>query len=283
MIETFEQKLRRAFLAIQGIAIPDVPEEIMAMEKEMNGRYPNTQVVTQIICKNALLAADVLTLANSPAMRPKQPIQSIAQAVAVLGTKNLKNMVIASALKQALGSAETIREIMDHSVDVAYCMAELAYFVHGVSPDEAYLCGLFHNCGAFLLAAKNASAYGDVFFQSHSLPITSIEKEEAIFKTNHAVVGVLMAKKWQLSAEMVQAIYDHHIEQCDRITADKVSVLVGLLKVANGIVADTSLGAYIGEEMTNYLEDGMDVLMLSKANIKEVRMALQTYAAVGTN
>lgn len=281
MIETFEQKLRRAFLAIQGISIPDMPEEIMAMEREMNERYPNTQAIIQIISKNALLAADVLTLANSPAMRPKQPIQSIAQAVAVLGTKNLKNMVIASALKQVLGSAETIREIMDNSADVAYCMAELAYFVHGVSPDEAYLCGLFHNCGAFLLSNKDAKAYSEIFFQSHSFPIASIEKEEAIFKTNHVVVGVLMAKKWQLSAEIVQAIYDHHIEKCERITADKVRVLVGLLKVANGIVADTSLGAYIGEEMTNYLEDGMDALMLSKANIKDVRMALQTYAAAG--
>lgn len=281
MIETFEQKLRRAFNAIQGVAIPEMPEEIMALEKEMAERYPNTQEIIKIISKNTLLAADVLTLANSPAMRPKQPIQSIAQAVAVLGTQNLKNMVVASALRRAWGGAEAIREIMDNSADVAYCMAELAYFVHGVSPDEAYLCGLFHNCGAFLLSKKEAADYSDIFFQSHSFPISSIEKEEALFNTNHAVVGVLMAKKWQLSSDMVQAIYDHHIEKCERIAAEKVRVMVGLLKVANGIVAETSLGAYIGEEMTRYMKDGMDALMLSKDHLKDVRMALQTYATSG--
>ncbi len=99
-----------------------------------------------IISKNALLAADVLRIANSPAMRPKQVIKTIPQAVAILGTVNLKNMVLASALKQAFGGNGTIREIMDNSADVAFCMAELANGVHGVSPDEAYLCGLFHNC-----------------------------------------------------------------------------------------------------------------------------------------
>lgn len=281
MIETFEQKLRRAFNAIQGLAIPDMPEEVIALEKEMAGRYPNTQEMIKIISKNALLAADVLTLANSPVMRPKQPIQSIAQAVAVLGMQNLKNMVLSSALRRIWGGAEAIREIMDNSADVAYCMAELAYFVHGVSPDEAYLCGLFHNCGSFLLAQKESTTYSEVFFQSHSFPLSSIEKEEALFKTNHAVVGVLMAKKWQLSSEIVQVIYDHHIEKCEKIASEKIRIMVALLKVANGLVAETSLGAYIGEEMTSYLKDGMDTLMLSKNHLKDVRMALQTYATSG--
>ncbi|OYZ07643.1 MAG: hypothetical protein B7Y29_03770 [Thiotrichales bacterium 16-46-22] len=176
MSETFEQKLRRAFQAIQGVTIPDLPEEVIALNNEVSSRYPNTQNMVAIISKNALLAADVLRIANSPAMRPKQVIKTIPQAVAILGTVNLKNMVLASALKQAFGGNGTIREIMDNSADVAFCMAELANGVHGVSPDEAYLCGLFHNCGAFLLSCKDAKTYSEVFFQSLSLPITSIER-----------------------------------------------------------------------------------------------------------
>lgn len=246
MSETFEQKLRRAFKAIQGVTIPELPEEVIALNNEVSSRYPNTQNMVAIISKNALLAADVLRIANSPAMRPKQVIKTIPQAVAILGTVNLKNMVLASALKQAFGGNGTIREIMDNSADVAFCMAELSNSVHGVSPDEAYLCGLFHNCGAFLLSCKDAKTYSEVFFQSLSLPVTSIEKEEALFNTNHAVVGLLMAKKWSLSSEITEAIYDHHMVRCDLIANEKVRLLVALIKTANGIVSETSMGSYIG-------------------------------------
>ncbi|MBD3767175.1 MAG: HDOD domain-containing protein [Gammaproteobacteria bacterium] len=282
MSETFEQKLRRAFQVIQGVKIPDLPEEVIALNNEVSSRYPNTQNMVAIISKNALLAASVLRIANSPAMRPKQVIKTIPQAVAILGTVNLKNMVLASALKQAFGGNGTIREIMDNSVDVAFCMAELANGVHGVSPDEAYLCGLFHNCGAFLLSCKDAKTYSEVFFQSLSLPVTSIEKEEALFNTNHAVVGLLMAKKWSLSPEITEAIYDHHMVRCDLIANEKVRLLVALIKTANGIVSETSMGSYIGVEMTEQFNDGIDTLMLDDKDIKGVRMALQTYSSLGT-
>lgn len=277
-VETFDQKLRRAFVAIAGVKIPDMPEEIIELDKEMNARYPNTVNMTQIIGKNTVLAGEVLKIANSPAMRPKQHIASIAQAVSVLGTQNLKNMVVAAALRQIWGCAKTMREIIEHSADVAYCAAELANLVQGVTPDEAYVCALFHNGGAILLANKVPDAYSELFFQSHSLPFTSIQKEEALCNTNHTVVGLLMAKKWQLSEAMTQAIYYHHIDKCSRIADEKVRLLVGLLKVANGIVAETSLGAYIGAEMTQYYEDGLDTLMLGPHQVKEVRMALQSYA-----
>lgn len=282
MTETFEQKLRRAFLAIQGVSIPEMPEEVLALNKEITGRYPNTQNMVNIISKNALLAAEVLRIANSPAMRPKETIKTIPQAVAVLGTVNLKNMVLASALKQVFGNAAGIREIMDHSADVAFCMAELANQVQGVSPDEAYLCGLFHNCGAFLLLCKDKQQYHDIFFQSLSLPQRMVSKEEELYNTNHAVVGLLLAKKWQLSAEISQAIYDHHISKCEQITHEKVRLLVALSKVANGIVSEVSMGAYVGSEIMLEQQDGLETLMLSADDLKDVRMALQTYSALGT-
>ncbi len=278
VIESFEEKLKRAYLAIQGVKIPDMPEEVIALDYEINTRYPNTQKMIQIISHNTILAGEVLKIANSPAMRSKQQISSITQAVSVLGVQNLKNMVVSAALRGIWGSTKDMREVIDDAADVAYCAAELAHLVQGVTADEAYVCALFHNGGAILLSNVNSSAYSEIFFQSHSLPLTSIQKEEKIFNTNHTVVGLLMAKKWYLSDSMIQAIYHHHIDKCSRIKDEKVRLLVGLLKVANGIVAETSIGAYIGTEMTDYYKDGIDTLMIDVKHIKEVRMALQTYS-----
>lgn len=281
MSESFEQKLRRAFDAIKGVNIPDMPEEVLALDREINARYPNTQNMVRIIGKNALLAAEVLRIANSPAMRPAEPIKTITQAVAVLGTVNLKNMVLASALNQIFGNSAGIKDILEHSADVAFCMAELANRVHGVTPDEAYLCGLFLNCGAFLLLSKD-KAYLDVFFQAVSLPQHAIQKEEELFNTNHTVVGLLLAKKWQLPGDLSQAIYDHHTSNCDHIQNEKVRLFVALSKIANGIIAEVSVGAYIGSEVMNEQKLGMEMLMLDEDDLKDTRMALQTYSTHGT-
>lgn len=55
MSETFEQKLRRAFQAIQGVSVPDLPEEVLALNQEVSSRYPNTQNMVAIISKNLIL------------------------------------------------------------------------------------------------------------------------------------------------------------------------------------------------------------------------------------
>jgi len=277
MQETFEQKVRRAFMAIQGIRIPDMPEEIIALDKEISSRYPNTGTMVDIISSNTMLAAELLKIANTPAMRPRQPIKSITQAVGLLGTKNLKNMLISAALKQIFGTPPSVRDIMDHSADVAFCAAELANNVYGIEADEAYACAIFHNCGAILLTIKNEEAYKQIFFESHTLPLTSVVREEEIFNTCHPATGLLLAKKWQLDDAMVHAIYNHHTAVCDLITNERVRLLVALLKVANGIVAEISLGAYIGKEMQDYMDDGIKTLQLTTEHLRLARIALQSY------
>lgn len=70
--------------------------------------------------------------------------------------------------------------------------------------------------------------------------------------------------------------------RCDLIANEKVRLLVALIKTANGIVSETSMGSYIGVEMTEQFNDGIDTLMLDDKDIKAVRMALQTYSSLGT-
>ncbi|HQR96055.1 MAG TPA: hypothetical protein PLF09_05595, partial [Thiotrichales bacterium] len=68
---------------------------------------------------------------------------------------------------------------------------------------------------------------------------------------------------------------------CDAISHEKVKLLVALIKVGSGIVSETSMGSYIGVEMTEQFNDGIDTLMLDDKDIKAVRMALQTYSSLG--
>lgn len=275
-----QQKLRSAMIAMQGIGIPEVPEEVLRLQKELQGKFPNIQTVADIIETNTTLSGEVMKIINSPVLKLKspEPINSIRDAVNTLGTDNLYNLVIAAALKNLFSDQGLVKDIMDHSVDVAFCMADIAEIVHGVSRDEAYMLGLFHNVGAMLLAKKHPEEYEQTFTKSLSNPTTSIALEDASYRTNHTMVGVLVGQKWKLPLPMINAIMLHHTPHVNKIKDDQIRAMVAMLKVSNAIVSEISLGTYCGGEFRQYEQDGLHELMMPEEFYKEVRSGLMSYS-----
>jgi len=272
-----QQRFRDAMQAIQGQKIPELPEEILALESELKSKFASTATVASIIEKNTTLSGEVLRLVNSPIVKLREPVESIRDAVNVLGLDNIYNLVVSAAVKNILGGQGLLKDIMDNSVDVAFCMADISEWVDGVTRDEAYMLGLFHNAGALMLASKSEEKYEPLFRNSMSLPISVLSKEEKSFGSNHAIIGVLVGKKWNLPTEMLNAIMLHHNEKCERIQNDNVRAMVAMIKVANAIVAEISLGAYRGDEMRRYEEDGKEELMIEDSIVTEIRTALMSY------
>jgi len=272
-----QEKLRQALGAIQGHKIPELPQEVLALEKEIKSKFCSLANVAQIIEMNTTLSGEVMRIVNSPVIKLKEPVNSIRDAVNVMGLDNIYNLVVAAALKNLFGAGGIFKDIMDHSVDVAFCMADISEWVAGVTRDEAYMLGLFHNAGALMLASKDEAKFEPLFRASMSLPASVIAKENTAFGSNHAMVGVLLAQKWRLPVDMLNAIMLHHNPKCERINNDKVRAMVAMIKVANAMVAEISLGAYRGGEMTAYEKDGMQELMIPSEVISEIRSALMSY------
>lgn len=273
----FQAKLAQAVKSIAGVKIPDMPDEVIQLDKEMQSKFANTASIAGIIEKNTTLTGDVLKVVNSPAFKLNVPVTSIREAVEHLGMQRLYSSVVAAALKNMFADKSLVKDILDNSVDIAFCMAELSPHVQGVSRDEAYMLGLLHNVGALMLATKDEDCYSKYYLKAMTLPVSVIKNENEVFGSNHAIVGVLVAKKWKLAVPMMRAIMFHHNQSCANISDEKVRAMVAMLKIANVIVAEVSLGSYQAKEAKDYLADGVEELMLSNAVIKELRSALMTY------
>jgi len=269
-----QDDLKRALESIRGIRIPELPTEIIELEKELNSKLCNTFTVAQIIERNITLSGEVIRLANSPMMRLREPANTIRDAINVIGLNNMYNLVVAAAYKRIFGNSELYRDIMNHSVDVAILMAYLSEYVEGMSRDYAYMVGLFHNVGALMYAKKNPELYTKLFIASMSFPLRVIKKENELMGGDHSYVGVLVAKKWGLGVEVINTIMLHHVDEVRKIKNDRVRALVAMLKVCNAVVAETSLGAYRGDEMKRYEKDGIHELMIDYDVIKDIRNRL---------
>ncbi len=94
--------------------------------------------------------------ANSPFFALRRKVQSVQQAVAVLGLRNLLKIVYGVVLKQSLGGADApqMARFWERSNYNAVVSAYLAGRLPGISSDDAYTFGLFHDAGISILMQK---------------------------------------------------------------------------------------------------------------------------------
>lgn len=273
-----EAKLRAAIAAIKGVKIPDLPKEIMELDEELSRKFPNNQTIVAIIHANTKLSGEVIRIANLPALKPKTVIKSVKEAVDNLGHDNLKNLLVSAAMQNLFNQRE-VSEIIDHSSEVAFCCAEMAEFLADVTRDEAYLLGLFHNCGALLLAVKDPENYPKLFSKINTHPVAGLASEEELYGSNHTVVGILLAQKWKLSLDMINAIMNHHIDECGRLNDDRIRGMVAMLKIANHIVNEISYGSYMTADAKNHFHLAKDELMMEDKDINLIRQSLLSCSA----
>lgn len=271
-----QDRLVNAMNAIRGIKIPEFPKVVMELDAEIKNAFANTQNVAKIIEQNTTISGEVIRIANLPVMKAKSRINSIREAVNTMGLNNIYNLVVIAAFKKMFSAKGLHREISENSLDVAYCMAFMTEAVQGIASDEAYMLGLFHNVGSLMLASKDEQAYQKVYQAGMTNPVNVIVKEQEVFGTDHTMVGLLVAKKWQLPTFLLNTIMLHHTPQVAKVKDDRVRTYIAMLKVANALVVETSLGAYMGSEMRSYLQDGKDELMLDEEFINDLRQQLIT-------
>ncbi len=273
------QKLRNAQSVIHGYRIPELPAEVLMLDAELKGKFPDIQAIASIIERNTSLSGEVIKIINSPVMKLKisEPITSIREAVNFMGLEKLYNLVVASALQNAFSDSEHIKQIMEHSVDVAFCMAELSDYVDGLDRDEAYLLGLFHNAGAMMLSTIYGDRYSKVFLNSLSHPSTILATEQKDYHSDHAMIGVLVTKKWKLPPKLINAVMLHHTKKCGGIKSDDVRAMVAMLKVSNALVAEFLMGAYASGELRAFEKDGIDELMIDAKTINQIRRDMMNF------
>lgn len=223
---------------LKGINIPPQPQILLDIKAEMASPAGNLSKIAGIISKDIGISGSVLKVVNSPFFGLRNKVTSIQQALNLLGSANIVNIVNSLSLRNNL-SSKSIKQmttIWDSAMDIAMTSAAISKLIKVGSADEAYSLGLFHNCGILLLMEKFDN-YLTVLTAAYASPehlITDIENEK--IECNHAVVGYYVAKAWKLPNHLCDAIADHHKTGAifsDTLKCDKAEKnLLAVLKLA---------------------------------------------------
>lgn len=205
-----EEKLLRGML--NGVDIPPCPAILIALDAELKKETPDQREVARLISKDVALSGHVMLIANSPAFSTGRKLDSVMQAIAVLGMQSVFSMVVGHLLQVALASGNDVsmERFWESSAQTARISAELARRLRCVRPDIAYTYGLFHDCGIPLLVRRFPQTKDVLAKANHCDERRFTDIEDAELGTNHAVVGYFLAKRWHLPDAIAEAVHYHH-------------------------------------------------------------------------
>ena len=236
--------------------IKSFPQFVLETLRKLNDPTSNASDVAQSLSRDEGLVLRVLKLANSAAYGMSRNISNISEAIALLGYKNVSNIVLAATVYSVMdkglsGYALDRGELWRHSLTVAYASRYIAQVTKKVSPEEAYVGGLLHDIGKVVLNDYVRFGYGIIVkMVEEEIPFT--EAEFRVLGFDHAMVGEILVERWDLPKGYQCAVAYHHKPNELPEEFAEFQPLLDVVSVANSMCL--MLGIDIGaDSMQNYM------------------------------
>ena len=233
----FDRKISDAVAKMP--AFPKSVQKILELTRDIDCR-PKDLVST--IENDPVMTVKILKVLNSSYYNWPNKITSINRAVVYLGFNTLKNLALSVAAlgmlpKEGIAGFDIQRYLL-HSLTVAGIAKQLCGRLGaGSDPMDCHIAGLLHDFGKLVFARFMPQEWAAATALSRNDALPSYLAERNIIGVDHAVVGAMLAEKWQFPQALADSIRFHH----DAEGAD--AVMVACVFAANQLARQAAAGA----------------------------------------
>ncbi len=229
----------------------------------------------RVVTADQSLSAALLKVVNSAYYGFYRKIESVTQAIVVLGFFEVRNLTLTATTFRTLAagnSAYDRRQLWRHSL-AAGMAAERCAHLAGKKISGCFESGLLHDIGKVAFDML----YGDKFVQAanraHEQGVPIGEVEARTFGMDHAEAGGILGEHWNLPPSVVEAIRLHH--QPEHATVDPVLCAVAAL--ANYVVYPCGFGESSNPIPPEFPRAAAERLGLTDAACEELVRELSGY------
>jgi HD-like signal output (HDOD) protein len=223
-------------LVKQGVKLPPQPRVLVELQQLLLSDDYEMRSVAKVIGQDPGISALLFRAARSPAFARAKNAQTLEQILMVVGVKQVFNLVQAASLAAVIN--DKTRRAFDvfwtraHEIaQMAAIVAEDRVSVCNVFADQAYLAGIFHECGVPVLMMR-FPRYCETLHLEDATCWPNLSEEDAKFDVDHCSVGYLVARHWGLPDFVCDAIRFHHDLPDEKTIGASVS-MVAIIQVAS--------------------------------------------------
>lgn len=206
--------LRERLYSIREIAtLPSAVTRILMVTQ--NPQSTALDLAAEIV-KDPALTLKVLRTVNSSFYGFNRRIQTVSDAVVLLGFTEVERIALAVAVISMLGSkreyARALTQLWRHSLAASVVAESLVEFEGLSGPQYAGIrvAGLLHDIGKAVLCQHFPDIYGNIMSLMKKRRMAACEAEAELMNgVTHCDIGAWLADRWKLPIPIVEAILLH--------------------------------------------------------------------------
>ncbi len=196
---------------------PSVAMQIIALAQDPNATLG---AAAQIISVDPALSARLLRVANSPLYATRRRIDTLTQAMAMLGLNATLSLALGFSLIHGLrghnGTAELQERIWRRSVLAAMASRLLGQQANLKRAESLMLAGLLQDIGRLALLQAMPEEYSALCAGAGAGDNAALlAQERERFDADHTDVGAWLARRWNLPDYLVEAIAASELEDAE--------------------------------------------------------------------
>lgn len=195
------------------VTLPDVFIRINQLVEDPNS---TTSDISKAVSQDPSFTVRLLRVANSPFYGFSSTIDTVAKAVAVIGTSQIRNLALSMSVARTFAGLPNNLVSMDnfwrHSLYCALIARILGRQARKCDPEALFTAGLLHDIGELIIFNRLPEQAKEclllVLDHSEEFPVYMAERQ--IIGFDHAQVGGELARQWHLPPLLEECIAYHH-------------------------------------------------------------------------
>jgi putative nucleotidyltransferase with HDIG domain len=212
---TLQQKRERTLKIINNVFnLNVIPKVVFELIKALDNPRTNAMELNKLVSHDQALITKILTVANSPMYGLQRKVTTIDFAILVIGFKELKNIVAAISISDALRNKTdkylSQKDFLLHSYLVGSAAKKIAKDIGLQNSGEAFICGFLHDIGLSIIHRYMHSSFVRIVDLIQTQRLTLREAELEVNGITHEEVGSVLLEKWNFPNEISEPVLYHH-------------------------------------------------------------------------
>lgn len=236
------------------------------------------QDLMEVVERDPAITANLLKTVNSAHMGLPVKVDSVQQAVSMLGLQQVVEMVMSQNLSGNLNRSQkgyglAKGDLWRQSLAVAMVARTLAGGRDLMSLPAIYTAALLKDIGKVVLHEFVADRLSFIQEAVTSKAMSFVEAEKEVLGMDHMMLGGIIAKQWQFSSHMVYMIENHHLPN----TASRNDPATCTLYLADMIAMMVDTGVGVDRLAYHVYQDVFNDFFPDKQQVKGLMITYKTY------
>lgn len=196
------------------LEVSSLPMIYYKIEEVLN--RPNTSMsdIGKIVGQDPGLTVRLLRLVNSAFFNFPSKIETITQALVVIGTQQLRELVLATSIVNLFQGIPkdlvNMESFWRHSIACGLAARIMATYRNEANAERFLIAGMVHDIGRLIMYKKIGDLCRATLIQSRTYGMPLFQAEKEVIGFDHCQIGRLLLQSWNLPKSLEEAVTYHH-------------------------------------------------------------------------